>query len=131
MVVAQFDCPSETVVAADFGTALTASERQATEIELLRGEERTRRPAVANFTDHASDKVWYRVNQKFSTEKVGDAPSWRVLRNISLRSSSTLKARGGRGGIDRGKWRGILALGYEKSGTICGAGLIGSIAYPQ
>ncbi len=31
------------IVAADFGTSITASERQATEIELLRGEERTRR----------------------------------------------------------------------------------------
>jgi hypothetical protein len=43
LIKAQFDSPSYTIVAADFGTSITASERQATEIELLRGEERTRR----------------------------------------------------------------------------------------
>ena len=43
LIEAQFDSPSYTIVAADFGTSITASERQATEIELLRGEERTRR----------------------------------------------------------------------------------------
>jgi hypothetical protein len=40
-VEAQFRRTCKTVVAADLGAAITAAERDAAEIELLRGEQRT------------------------------------------------------------------------------------------